>query len=240
MFDYDRDLLNAVEAAPRSVADVLQTLQTIDGICVDGDGLKWFNRIYLDVTQAVATRVTGGGFRNPAWLAELDVQFALLYFNALEASLQDATAPGCWRALFSVRSNIRLARIQFALAGVNAHINHDLPEAIVTTCEASATVPQHGTPQYLDYTALDATLDTLIETAKRQLHVRLLGDPLPEASSLEDIIAGWGVSTAREKAWNSSEVLWHLREVPPLAAGFMDSLDGLTTVASKALLVPVP
>jgi hypothetical protein len=28
--------------------------------------------------------------------------------------------------MFAVRSNIQIARIQFALAGMNAHINHDL------------------------------------------------------------------------------------------------------------------
>jgi hypothetical protein len=35
-------------------------------------------------------------------------------------------------------------------------------------------------------------------------------------------------------------VTWHLRDFPPLAAGFKDTLDGLTTVAGKALLVRVP
>jgi hypothetical protein len=63
---------------------------------------------------------------------------------------------------------------------------------------------------------------------------------LPPISHLEDTIAAWSLVTAREKAWNSAEVLWQLQGFPPLAAAFIDSLDGLTTVASKALLVPVP
>jgi hypothetical protein len=29
----------------------------------------------------------------------------------------------------SVLANMVIARVQFALAGINAHINHDLPEA---------------------------------------------------------------------------------------------------------------
>jgi hypothetical protein len=100
--------------------------------------------------------------------------------------------------------------------------------------------PQHGTSQYHDYTAINSTLNGLIDTAKRALRVRLLGDPLPPISHLEDTIAAWSLATAREKAWNSAEVLWQLQGFPPLAAAFIDSLDGLTTVASKALLVPVP
>jgi len=185
-------------------------------------------------------RVAAGGFNDPGWLAELDVEFAAFYFSALETGLQGAASPGCWRTLLAARDNTYIARIQFAIAGVNAHINHDLPEAIVATCQKMGTVPRHGNPQYLDYTAVNATLDPLVETAKVTLHMRLLGDPLPPVSRLEDTIAAWGLAVAREKAWNSSEVLWHLQTIAPLAASFMDSLDGLTTVGSKVLLVPVP
>jgi hypothetical protein len=72
------------------------------------------------------------------------------------------------------------------------------------------------------------------------LLVRLLGDPLPPVSHLEDTIAAWNVSAAREAAWQNAELLWHLRDAPPLSSNFLDTLDGLTTVAGKALLVPVP
>ncbi|MGA2592746.1 MAG: DUF5995 family protein, partial [Bryobacteraceae bacterium] len=75
MFPYDATLLTNVQAAPQAVSDVLQILQTIDATCVDVDGLKWFNWLYLEVTQAVEARVSGGGFTDPGWLAELDVQF---------------------------------------------------------------------------------------------------------------------------------------------------------------------
>jgi hypothetical protein len=217
----------------------MQTMATIDAACVEGDGLKWFNGLYLQVTQAVEHRIAAGGFNDPAWLAELDVQFARLYFSALSAALQGTECSGCWRAMFDVRSNTRLARIQFALAGVNAHINHDLPEALVSTCRATGTVPNRGTAHYADYTNLNATLDSLIEEAKRTLQVRLLGDPLPKVSQLEDTIAGFGVKAAREKSWTTSRVLWHLQGSRDLVAGFMDSLDGLTTVVNKTLLVPV-
>jgi hypothetical protein len=68
----------------------------------------------------------------------------------------------------------------------------------------------------------------------------LLGDPLPPFSRLEDTIAAWSVSAARESAWNNAELLWHLQSTPLRASTFMDTLDGLATVAGKALLVPVP
>jgi len=245
MFPYDATILAATQATPQSITDVVRILQTIEDTCVDGDGLKWFNWLYLQVTLAVQARVNGNGsadpaFTDPEWLAELDFRFARLYIGAVQSSLSGAPTPGCWQAFFSVRNQTALARIQFALAGMNAHINHDLALAVVDTCQATGIAPQHGTPHYSDYTAVDTTLDTLIATAKQTLHVRLLGDNLPPVSHLEDTIAAWSMVDAREAAWNNAELLWHLADAPLLRATLMDTLDGLSAVAGKALLVPVP
>ena len=240
MFPYDAALLAAVQAVPQSISDVLEVLRTIDATCVDSDGLKWFTWLYLQVTQAVEERVTAGGFTDPPWLAQLDIQFARLYFSALQAWLSSHPAPTCWRVLFNSRNQGAIARIQSALAGINAHINHDLPEAIAATCRVTGTTPDHGGAHYKDYTALNSTLDTLIESAKRTLHVRLLGGALPAVSNLEDTIAAWNVSAARESAWQNAEHLWQLRTISSLESSFMNVLDGLTTVIGKVLLVPVP
>ena len=103
MFPYDPVLIAAVRNVPQSIADVVHTLQTIDATCSDVDGVKWFNRLYLQVTQAVQARVAAGGFNDPAWLMQLDVQFGRLYFNALGAVLQGMPCPACWRAPVAVR-----------------------------------------------------------------------------------------------------------------------------------------
>jgi len=239
MFPYDAALLAAAESSPQDIPGVLGTMQSMEALRVDGDGLEWFNLLYLQVTQAVEARVAAGGFSDPAWLAQLDVQFAGLYFEALRNFLSGHPAPGCWRALFQCRNRAAIARIQFALAGVNAHINHDLPMAIVATCQVTGTVPQHGTAQYQDYSGLNSTLDSLIEQAKQELNVRLLGDPLPPVSQLEETLAAWSVAAAREKAWTNSEILWRL-DGSPLATGFLDGLDGLTAALGKTILTPVP
>ena len=238
MFPYDSAIAAAVRSPARSIADVLRILRAVDGTCADTDGLKWFNWLYLKVTEAVEARVAHGGFSNLSWLADLDVRFAQLYFDALQSALAGDRCPGCWNAMFAARRNARVARLQFALAGMNAHINRDLPEAIVATCRATSTFPGHGTPQYADYTAVNATLESLIETARTTLRVRLPGDPLPAVSHLEEVTAAWKVTAAREAAWNNAEALWNL---PPLLAGNLKgSIDGLTTVVGKTLLVPVP
>lgn len=238
MLAYDPEILRAIQEAPETIADVLGRMQTIDSLCANEDGLKWFNGLYLSVTKAVENRVTSGGFADPGWLAQLDVQFASLYFSALRSALSGVSCPGCWAALFAGRANLQIARIQFALAGMNAHINRDLCLAIEATCKATDTLPKHGTAQYNDYTSVNATLDDLINQAKQSLNFRLPGDALPAVSHLDDLIASWNLGAAREKAWENAEILWTLP--PSTAAGLLDAIDGLTTVISKALLVPAP
>lgn len=240
MFPYDAVLLEAVKSSPNSIADVLEIMGTIQSTCIDGDGLKWFNWLYLRVTQAVKARIDSGDFANPQSMTDLDVQFAKFYFGALKGSLTGTSCPECWSVLFNCRGATRTARIQFALSGINAHINHDLAEAIVATCKMDKITPSRSTSQYNDYTALNTALNSLIDTAKQALYVRLLGDSLPPVSHLEDTMAAWSVCAAREKAWQNAQILWQLQGSAEMTAGFMDSLDGLTSVVGKALLVPVP
>jgi hypothetical protein len=239
MFSYDPTLLAAVQTTPKTIADVVQFLEAIEAVCADGDGLKWFNWLYLQVTQAMEARVNAGGFADSAWIAALDVAFARFYFAAIQSALANSPTAGCWQALFDRRNQSAIARIQFALAGMNAHINHDLPQAIVATCKATDFPPQHGTTQYNDYTALNATLDSLVDAAKQTLRVRLLGDALPPVSALDDTLAAWSVAAAREGAWTNAELVWHIDDAPLIASAFLETLDGMTELASKTLLVPV-
>jgi Family of unknown function (DUF5995) len=65
MFRYDPTLLALVRARVNTVAEVLARMETISTTCEDGDGLKWFNGLYLQVTQAVEARIASGGFTAP-------------------------------------------------------------------------------------------------------------------------------------------------------------------------------
>ena len=74
-------------------------------------------------------------------MAELDVVFANLYFDALVRAERDAASiPSAWKPLLNGRTKSRVARIQFALAGMNAHINRDLPAGIVAVFEHLAEI----------------------------------------------------------------------------------------------------
>ena len=47
MFAYDAELLTAVRRPAESIANTIRIMETIYATCSDGDGLKWFNWVYL-------------------------------------------------------------------------------------------------------------------------------------------------------------------------------------------------
>ena len=97
--------------------------------------------MYLDVTRQVNSQLGRGFFADPAFMTQLDVAFANLYFAAAGTAGTPAAAPLAWRPLTGQRAVAGIEPVQFALAGMNAHINHDLPVAMVSTCTALATAP---------------------------------------------------------------------------------------------------
>ena len=68
---------------PITIADVLSVMQKIDGLLPTGDGLRWFNLLYMMVTQKVDSSPPQGGWEDSAWLTRLDVVFARFYFSAI-------------------------------------------------------------------------------------------------------------------------------------------------------------
>jgi Family of unknown function (DUF5995) len=125
--------------AVTTVADVVARMQAIANETPAADGAGVFNDVYLRVTQMVAEKVKKPGvYHDPAFIADLDVRFAKLWFSAYDAT---SNKPKAWAPLFAARSNSALLPIQFALAGMNAHIENDLPLAVVATCEARGRTP---------------------------------------------------------------------------------------------------
>src|SRR5579862_9732081 len=100
----DRPLYELVTgAAAETIADVVARMQGIDALLPVNDGLKWFNQLYLMVTQQVDLQPPGGAWQSPTWLTRLDVVFAGLYFDAVAGFLAGGEVPSAWSALFEAR-----------------------------------------------------------------------------------------------------------------------------------------
>jgi hypothetical protein len=93
------------------------------------DPRRFFHATYLHTTRAVEAELAQGGFLDAAWVERLGVAFAALYLDALEASLQGRDVPGPWAAAFAAGATV--APLRHVLLGMNAHINYDLPQALL-------------------------------------------------------------------------------------------------------------
>jgi hypothetical protein len=222
-----------------SAAEALDVLGAIVGALPLRDGIRCFSRLYQAVTHDVGDSIARATFHDPAWLDQLDANFANLYFRALALFLDGSPdTPRAWYPLFAARSEPREA-LQFAFAGMNAHINRDLPIALVTTCQSAGIELSRTTPEYADYRAVNP----LLAQVEANIKAEFLTGPLAVADhlfgKLDDLIANFSVAEARDGAWSHGETFWALRHVPALSATLLDTLDGLVGFASRGLLVPL-
>lgn len=202
------------------------------------DGVARFNYLYLQETVAVDAATRTAEFEDTAFMQALDAAFAGLYFAAFDASAAAQPLPRSWAPLFAARNDPTIAPIQFALAGMNAHINHDLPLALVSTCEARAVDLGRGSPQYRDYLKINDTIAATEARVKQEFLTGLVGVADEVLGHLDDVVAMWSIDEARNAAWTNAEMLWALRDHPDLTAAFEDTLDGTVGFASRGLLVP--
>jgi hypothetical protein len=225
-----------------TIDDVITVMQGLDRVLFNGDGLKWFNLLYWKVTEAVRDNPPAGKWENPKWLERLDVVFANLYFAAITHWERDRrNVARAWVPLFESRRRRDIMRVQFALAGMNAHINHDLPIALVQTDSELGVVPRRGTPEHRDFEAVNEILESVEEKVKPYLATGIVGEIDQDLGRIDDVLAMWKVRKARETSWLNAELLWRLRSTPVRAAGdeFLVSLDRLVSLGSRGLLIPV-
>jgi len=233
-------LTDILQPAPvSSIDDVLSIMTAIDSRLPDSDGVKWFNRLYLQVTRSVKQAVDPPAFRDARFMSELDVVFANLYFAAIAAGDADPSrAPSAWRPLLCARRNCGIARLQFALAGMNAHINRDLPQGIVQVFEDLGGDPMSNDARRQDFDSVNELLERVEGEVKADFTVGVIGVVDVAAGRVDDIAAMWKVRVARKAAWTNAEVLWTLRGAPHIRSAFFDTLDRSTGLAGRGLLTP--
>jgi Family of unknown function (DUF5995) len=230
-----------IAAAPpvTSVAEAVDRMRAICAALPDKDGVARFTSMYLEVTVGVERALVGRTFRDPAYLARLDVTFANLFFAAFAASVRDPVAvPSAWAPLFDCRRRRGVASLQHALAGMNAHINRDLPVALVATASELGLAFESPSAQHDDFIAINPLLAEVEQSVKQQFVSGVLGWLDRLFGRLDDRIAIWDICRARDAAWVNAELLWALRGDAALSANFLATLDRTVGFAGRGLLQP--
>jgi len=126
----------------RTIQEVVATLTAIRDASAEDitrpavDGISAFTRLYTIITQNVLDTVEGRKpareFEDPEFLTLLDLEFARRYLAAVKAYADGTGEPRSWEVLFRRRRN-GIHHVNFAAAGVNAHVNFDLTYALLET-----------------------------------------------------------------------------------------------------------
>jgi hypothetical protein len=213
-------------------------LAAIKAALPSGDGLGWFDQMYQLVTESIGSNLGASAFADAGWMTQLDVEFGNLYLDAVRNSVQSLVQVSpAWAALLERRSQTGIAPLQFALAGMNAHINRDLPVAVVATCKQLGTSPDAGS-HHADFERVNSVL-AQVEPTIREL---VEGQPLAAANQLfpglQDVVGNFNIVKARETAWVNAQTLWVLDQfTPDHGAAYLEGLDHLAGFAGRGLLV---
>ncbi|MET7621340.1 DUF5995 family protein [Streptomyces sp. NPDC005408] len=218
---------------PSPVDSVVERMHALRADWPAADGVAVFNRVYLAVTEEIDRRIDDGGFPDRRAAVTLDVLFARRYLTAVDAVATGHRPPACWRPLFQYRRHPGVRPLQFALAGINAHIGHDLALAVVDACRALDCEPADLEGEF------DRVGDILTLLEERIREDLMPGPDLLEiADPLTHLVGAWSLDRAREGAWSAARLLWGVRELPGLAEEFTERLDTGVGLVGRCLLTP--
>ncbi|MDT7555021.1 MAG: hypothetical protein QOI16_3561 [Pseudonocardiales bacterium] len=222
--------------SPTTVEDVIARMRAIATELPAGDGVGVFNRMYLRVTEMVLDRLTTGGvFSDDAFMADLDVRFAAFWFAAYDAA---GDVPRAWAPLFAAPTRRGVLPIQFALAGANTHIEHDLPLAVVATCAARGRTPtSRGVRE--DYEKINDLLAEVEAEIRRSFLTEVERAVDDHLAPVAHLVSSWSIDTARDAAWVNVQTLWELRRVDVLFDAYEAGLAGTVGMGSRLLLTPL-
>jgi len=229
---------------PRGDLDTIQAvaahMEEIAAPLAENDGVRRFNELYLTVTRAVAAQAASAKYEDAAFMTRLDIVFADLYFEAVEDLEAGRKPPRAWAPLFEARAKTGIAPLQFAIAGMNAHINHDLVLALITTTKEFGYGLDRDTAHHRDYTSVDGLLQRVQDEVKDRFTTGVVRDLDRAGGVVDDLVANWKVSMARDNAWTQAQILKAIGASEFLRKQFLTALARNVGFAGRALLVRLP
>lgn len=218
----------------RPITAVLDRMQQlVDSIPPGMPHRRFFAGTYLRTTRAVGDAVDQARFEDPTWVERWDVAFADLF---LAAATDEADAPRPWRLAFAAPAE--LPQIRHVLLGINAHINYDLPQALLAVIsDADFADPVLMARRHRDHERIDGVLAARVgqedgEFVDWTLLDRLLR-PLNHRASRRFL------AESRRKVWHNTEQLQLARRAGPDAyRRRLAELEVLSAAKIADLLAP--
>jgi hypothetical protein len=180
--------------------DTIDALRTVALESEDGSG--YFPAMYARVTDRIDRAVVEGRFGDATGMIDLARSFAGWYLRPRSGT---EPIPGSWRAAWDVGGDGRLLIVQHLLLGINAHVNHDLPQVVIEVADRRR-----------DLTGIRADFDAINDVLAGTLpHVlRDLGRASRWVNAAGAAGGGrlfsFSLTAARDQAWRYASRCWPL------------------------------
>jgi hypothetical protein len=223
-------------AVDPGVAEVVGRLQQrLDELPPRMAHRRTFLETYLRITEAVGQAVATGGFEDGAWVRRWDVTFAGLFLAAHDADLSERAVPRPWRLAFS--ADPALPPLVHVLVELNAHVNWDLPQALLAVLDDADLGSESLVASRLrDHARINEVLAARTAAEGRRLYGPLAGRL---AVPLNTWLTHRFLPRAREQAWHNVLALAAARQQGPQAyAERLHDLDALASAKVTELLDP--
>jgi uncharacterized protein DUF5995 len=192
------------------------------------DALGYFPAIYARETYEVGGGAANLGPTVRGQLDELVETFAHRYTGAWRNEIPRAS---CWEASWVVGTRDDLLIVQHILLGINAHINFDLPQAVVQVGKAGGSLER-----------LRETFDSVEESFGRTYASSVKDlDRVSRWTSEADLAGGrhlfnFSLRRARQQAWTAAENLYPLGQ--DAYDEYVQELDRLVSVLAYLITKP--
>lgn len=220
--DIAQDPAVAATDEPVTVEAVLEQLAALQSELDETDrpdGLRVVNQLLTDVTRAIRDGLAGSLFLDREFAATLTVELVKRYLRAVRNHSRGAPAARAWQVLLDRRRISGVGPRQFALAGVNAVVDHDLAPALVSTCTVLGSRP--GAAERFD-------IDSLAAVITQRLRI--------EHGAAADDALGIEFLVSRHVVWRQAEHLWALRGRPAEAETEAAAIDWRAGMVGLGLL----
>jgi Family of unknown function (DUF5995) len=195
-----------------------------------GDASGYFPALYSRVTERIGASIEAGAFQDGPGLDRFATQFASHYIAAAHDHVR---CPKCWQASWNVAADPRLLIVQHLLLGINAHVNYDLPRAVVEVADERGDLLsiRH------DFDAVnDVLAATYVDVVKDLDRVSRW---VNSASRLGGGHAfNFSLTLARARAWQAATAMYPLPAEGRSA--YSDQLDQLVSVLAFQITRPAP
>jgi hypothetical protein len=201
---------------PPLAAVVASMQERLDRLPARLNHQRVFLSTYQRTTQAVGQAIEKDSFEDPDWVERWDVAFAELYLTALDNELAGGGhVPRPWRLAFAAPAD--LPPLRHVLLGINAHLNYDLPQALLAVIsDADFADPQQMGRRHRDHERIDSVLSSRVAAEDGELTApggRTLLDRL--LTPLNRLGSKRFLREARQKVWHNTLVLRESRVVGP-------------------------